>query len=267
MSNIMTRQEVEAAIKRMSALFKALVNELPLLGNWLGSGVTEAYLCNAIATTGSTLVGGSGYTAPVAICPLPANAPSGSVPVSISLTVTGGVITAATISPGSSGYGTIPPAVQISDSTGTGASLVLAAANPDQVYNFTPQQAGWLQFWIGLDYTQIGAVLMGSVEATTAAAATVASGGTGYVVGDVVVGIQTGLYGFRMTVTAAPGGVVAAVSINIGGIGAAVASGLSTAGGSGTGLTVNITNVAPYNFVQNTRAWAPWTFQGSSVLS
>jgi hypothetical protein len=77
--------------------------------------------------------------------------------------------------------------------------------------------------------------------------ATVAAGGTGYTVGNVVTVVQGGASGGTMTVTAVTGGVVTGLSgqSTAPGTGYSVATGLATTGGSGTGLTVNITGVAP----------------------
>lgn len=71
-----------------------------------------------------------------------------------------------------------------------------------------------------------------------------ASGGTGYVVGDVVTVVQGGGSNGKVAVlTVGGGGAVTALGTTIGnqGTGYAVAAGLSTTGGTGTGLLVDIT--------------------------
>lgn len=70
------------------------------------------------------------------------------------------------------------------------------------------------------------------------------SGGTGYVVGDIVTVVQGGASGGRVTVLAVNGGVVSAVSPStFPGTGYALANNLTTTGGTGTGLTVDITEL------------------------
>ena len=70
--------------------------------------------------------------------------------------------------------------------------------------------------------------------------------GTGYVVGDVITVVQSGASHGQATVTAVTAGAVTALAANIiGGQGTAysVATGLSTTGGTGTGLQVDITAI------------------------
>lgn len=84
--------------------------------------------------------------------------------------------------------------------------------------------------------------------ASAAFTAGVASGGTGYTVGDIVTVVQSGASGGQFTVTSIGGsGAVTGVSAvaAAGGTGYSVASGLATTGGTGTGLAVNLTAVAP----------------------
>lgn len=70
------------------------------------------------------------------------------------------------------------------------------------------------------------------------------SGGTGYVVGDLVTVVQGGGSGGQVTVEAVSGGVVTAVSPStFPGTGYALANNLATTGGTGTGLTVDITQL------------------------
>lgn len=73
----------------------------------------------------------------------------------------------------------------------------------------------------------------------------IGAGGTNYVVGDSINVVQAGGVGGTATVnTVGMGGVVTGITISNVGYGYTVASGLATTGGSGTGLTVNITGVA-----------------------
>jgi hypothetical protein len=89
----------------------------------------------------------------------------------------------------------------------------------------------------------------GGVQATAAPsvmianAATIASGGTGYAVGNVVtLSGGTPVVAATFTVTAVSGGVVTAVSsTNFGTYSALPSSPVSTTGGAGTGLTLNVT--------------------------
>lgn len=74
------------------------------------------------------------------------------------------------------------------------------------------------------------------------------SGGTGYVVNDVLTVVQSGASGGMFTVTAVgSGGVITAVSPTptSPGTGYSVANNLSTTGGTGTGAEIDITAVAP----------------------
>jgi hypothetical protein len=66
------------------------------------------------------------------------------------------------------------------------------------------------------------------------------SAGTGYVTGDVITIVQSGGSGSTWTVTAS-GGSVTALDQKLPGTGYTVANGLSTTGGTGTGLLVDIT--------------------------
>lgn len=69
------------------------------------------------------------------------------------------------------------------------------------------------------------------------------SGGTGYVVGDVVVLTQSGCAGAQAQVTGVSSGVVTGVAIipGVQGTGCSAASNLPTTGGTGTGLTITTT--------------------------
>ena len=81
-------------------------------------------------------------------------------------------------------------------------------------------------------------------------AATIANGGTGYVVNDVVTlaggTLGTGGTVTKYNVTAVSGGVVTALSMNaFGNYQAFPTSVAATTGGTGTGLTVNVINTVP----------------------
>jgi hypothetical protein len=69
--------------------------------------------------------------------------------------------------------------------------------------------------------------------------------GTGYVVGDIVNIVQGGATHGQATVLTAPGGVVATLGVVAGsqGTGYAIANGLTTTGGTGVGLEVDITAI------------------------
>ena len=98
-------------------------------------------------------------------------------------------------------------------------------------------------------------------------------GGTGYVVGDIVGVTFLGASGGYLQVSAATAGVVTALQTIVGqqGTSYAVESGLTTTGGTGTGLEVNITAIGetPLQAVEACRAATPlWyigTFVGSHV--
>ena len=94
----------------------------------------------------------------------------------------------------------------------------------------TPVAPYW---WIGRqDLTALGTV---AVDA----------GGTGYAVGDIVTVVQSGASGGQLQVTTVNAGVVTGVELIVGsqGTGYAVGTGLATTGGTGTGLTINITAI------------------------
>jgi Protein of unknown function (DUF3383) len=84
--------------------------------------------------------------------------------------------------------------------------------------------------WIGLqNSTGINTIAVGT-------------GGTGYLVGDIVGIVQTSASGGQATVAAiSTGGVVTSLVLLNAGNGYTPATGLATSGGSGTGLTVNLT--------------------------
>lgn len=77
------------------------------------------------------------------------------------------------------------------------------------------------------------------------------SGGTNYVVGDSINIVQAGgVVGTATVATVSAGGVVTGLNISNPGYGYAAAMGLTTTGGSGTGLLVNITTVLPETLLQ-----------------
>jgi hypothetical protein len=87
---------------------------------------------------------------------------------------------------------------------------------------------------------------VGRQDATAVQTTTVAVGGTGYVVGDIVTITQSSAQGGELQVTTIGGsGAVTGVTVvpQNQGTGYSVATGLATTGGTGTGLTVNITVV------------------------
>jgi hypothetical protein len=100
------------------------------------------------------------------------------------------------------------------------ASLICSATVPPQY------------FWIGCQ------------DPTAIAAVTVDVGGTGYLVGDIVVVAQGGASGGTLRVATVADGVVTAVTLGSNqGTAYSVASALATTGGTGTGLEVNITAI------------------------
>ncbi|HEY1645141.1 MAG TPA: DUF3383 family protein [Candidatus Saccharimonadales bacterium] len=88
-------------------------------------------------------------------------------------------------------------------------------------------------------------IAVGCQDPTAIGAASVATGGTGYVVGDQVTVVQSGASNGVLQVTAAPSGVVTGVALIVGkqGKNYTVASSLATTGGTGSGLEVNITAI------------------------
>lgn len=109
-----------------------------------------------------------------------------------------------------------------------GAALT-ARPNPDQPL-FSIRG-----LWIG---TTISSILTATVGA---------SGGTGYVVGNVLTVVQGGASSGQVTVTTiGVSGVVTGISVlPPSGIGYTIATNLATTGGAGTGCQVNVTAVAP----------------------
>ncbi|CAK9249996.1 unnamed protein product [Sphagnum jensenii] len=101
--------------------------------------------------------------------------------------------------------------------------------------------------------------------------ATIGSGGTGYVVGDTVTVVQSGASGGEFTVTAVSSGVVTAVSKLAAnwGTGYTTATGLSTTGGTGSGLTLTIAstvNVATATITSGAFPIAPLVNEYAQVV-
>lgn len=80
---------------------------------------------------------------------------------------------------------------------------------------------------------------------------TIASGGAGYAVNDTIVPVQSDASGASVKVTAVDvNGAITATQLLLGGTGYSVATALpTTTSGAGTGATVNITSIAPGNFL------------------
>lgn len=74
---------------------------------------------------------------------------------------------------------------------------------------------------------------------------TIATGGTGYTVGDVLTFVQSGGSGGTVTVLSVSGGVITGMGTPTAGAGYKIGTGLATTGGTGTGATLNITGIAP----------------------
>lgn len=75
-------------------------------------------------------------------------------------------------------------------------------------------------------------------------------GGAGYVVGDVLLVVQSDAQDGTVTVGSVDGsGAVTALTVNPAGTGYSVANGLATTGGTGAGCTVNITQISPFTSV------------------
>lgn len=86
---------------------------------------------------------------------------------------------------------------------------------------------------------------------TSISTVSVAAGGSGYVVGDVVGVVKTGASGGYLTVaTVNSSGTVSAVTVTQGGIGYSTTVSAATTGGAGTGLTVTISAVTTETLTQ-----------------
>lgn len=93
-------------------------------------------------------------------------------------------------------------------------------------------------------------IIFPGFTASSISTVTIANGGTGYRVGDVLGVVQTGGSLGYVTVATVYGGVVTGVTVSGKGIGYSAAAGLSTTGGSGTGCTITITAVTTETLAQ-----------------
>lgn len=91
-------------------------------------------------------------------------------------------------------------------------------------------------------------------------AITLGSGGTGYIINDVLTIVQAGASGGMVTVTGVNAGVITSVSLTLGGSNYSVENGLAVTGGTGTGATINVTAVDATNA-------ASWTQSGSGLIN
>ena len=127
----------------------------------------------------------------------------------------------------------------------------------------------------GLYFSQLPApqyVWIGRQDLTAIQTATVDAGGTGYVVGDQVEVTQSGATNGLLTVlTVASGGVVETLGTTVGnqGTGYSVTTALPTTGGTGTGLTVNITAIGetPLQSLQACRIASAGWYQAMSTTA
>ena len=86
-------------------------------------------------------------------------------------------------------------------------------------------------------------IICPAFASTSVNAVTVAAGGTGYKVGDVLTIVQTGGQFAQVTVATVYAGAVTSVTVSNVGIGYTTAVGLATVGGSGSGCTITISSV------------------------
>lgn len=93
-------------------------------------------------------------------------------------------------------------------------------------------------------------IIFPSFTNTSINTVTVAAGGTGYVVGDILNIVQGSAYGGTVTVTSVYAGAVTAVTVTTGGIAYTTGSGLTTTGGTGTGCTITIASVTTETLAQ-----------------
>ncbi len=93
-------------------------------------------------------------------------------------------------------------------------------------------------------------IIFPSFTASAISGVTVAAGGTGYVVGDVLNVVQTNAYGGTVTVSSVYAGAITGVTITTGGAGYSAAAGLATTGGTGTGATITISSVTTETLAQ-----------------
>jgi hypothetical protein len=86
----------------------------------------------------------------------------------------------------------------------------------------------------------------------------VANGGSGYQVGDVLTPVQAGGSGSKLVVGAAFGGAVSSLSSTVIGNGYQLASNVPTTGGHGTGCVINILNVLGGGLTKTTNYTRVW---------
>jgi hypothetical protein len=258
MANTLTKNKIISFLNARAEMLRFLQFDMPQFAAAL-TGMTATYLCNGAGSV-SLVSGGTGYTNSVFTLPSPptAGAPTNSTPPVISCTNTLGVLSAPTIILPGSGMGIGNTTFVPTDPNGTGAVFTISPANTEQLYNWTIAEGLELQYYIGFDMTNMGPMLQGLVGGNTAGTVTIGSGGGSYSVGGYLYNAATGLL---CQITAVSSGAVTALTIMQGGI-CTVTSGLATTnpGGSGTGCTLNVTAVAPYNWTANTLAWTKGAF-------
>ncbi len=93
-------------------------------------------------------------------------------------------------------------------------------------------------------------IIFPSFTATTIGSVAVTSGGSGYVIGDILNVIQGSGYGGTVTVSSVYAGAITGITLTTGGSGYSTASGLATTGGSGTGATVQVASVTTETLAQ-----------------
>lgn len=86
-------------------------------------------------------------------------------------------------------------------------------------------------------------IIFPSFAGTSIASISIADGGAGYVVGDILNIVQGDGYGGTATVTTVVAGAITGITLTTGGAGYSPAAGLVTTGGSGTGGTITISSV------------------------
>jgi uncharacterized phage protein gp47/JayE len=107
----------------------------------------------------------------------------------------------------------------------------------------------------------IRSLYIGTTISSILTATVGSSGGTGYAANDILTVVQSGASGGTVKVTAAPGGVVTAISVTPpSGTGYSIGTNLATTGGTGSGCTVNITATAP-----NATSDIPINFDGVAL--
>jgi len=257
--------EFLAFVKKLGRDAELLITQTGSVSSFI-SNQAAAYFQNGVGTSYAITTAGSNhnYTSPVFTIPLPLSAPAGSVQATVSgYTLSGGDIATITLTPGS-GYGSgAAPVCIVTDPTGTGVAIALTLANTDTPYNFTPTEAAFYQAQLANDLMNIGNVLEG--QAMGVGVLTVNAGGSSWAVNDQFVINQSGLTGAIGKVLTVSSGVAATVGVLQTGVGAAIASAVSTTAispSTGTGLTVNIGSAPSvgYNILANLFSLLGWRF-------